>query len=92
MPTCFRDSELSELHLLAQASPLHGLLQDPAWREASAIDFAYASGLVEGNTYSREDAIALLTAKTIAPGKRPQETQMMLNLRGSTRFNLLRLP
>lgn len=77
----FRDSELSELHLLAQASPLQGLLQDPAWREASAIDFAYASGLVEGNTYSREDAIALLTAGTIAPSKRPQETQMLLNLR-----------
>ena len=77
----FRDSELSELHLLAQASPLHGLLQDPAWREASAIDFAYTSSLVEGNTYSREDAIALLTAGTIAPGKSPQETQMLQNLR-----------
>lgn len=69
----FRDSELSELHQLAQASPLQGLLQDPAWREASAIDFAYASGLVEGNTYSREDAIALLTAVTIPRARDPRK-------------------
>ncbi|KWT97688.1 MULTISPECIES: Fic family protein [unclassified Variovorax] len=77
----FRDAELDELRLLAQHTPLHDLLDDPAWREASAIDFAYTSGRVEGNTYSREDANALLTAGTIAAGKSPQETQMLLNLR-----------
>jgi Fic family protein len=77
----FRETEIEELRRLVTETPLHRLLQNRAWREASAIDFAYTSGLVEGNTYSRKDAIALLTAGNIAPRKGPQETQMLLNLR-----------
>lgn len=77
----FRENELAELHLCAQRNPLSMLLSNPRWKEESAIDFAYTSAQIEGNTYSRAETITLLKMGRTAGGKSFQEAQMIVNLR-----------
>jgi len=77
----FRDEELAELNRCAQAHPLSSLLSNPRWKEESAIDFAYTSAQIEGNTYSRADTITLLKMGRTAGGKTFLEAQMLVNLR-----------
>jgi Fic family protein len=77
----FRGNELAELRLCAQNHPLSSLLSNPRWREESAINFAYTSAQIEGNTYARAETIALLKLGRTAGGKSFIETQMILNLR-----------
>lgn len=77
----FRDDELEVLHRCADANPLSALLGNPRWKEESAIDFAYTSAQIEGNTYSRADTITLLKMGRTAGGKSFLEAQMLINLR-----------
>ncbi|WP_454914417.1 Fic family protein [Variovorax gossypii] len=77
----FRENELAELHLCAQRNPLSLLLRNPRWKEESAIDFAYTSAQIEGNTYSRAETITLLKMGRTAGGKSFLEAQMIVNLR-----------
>lgn len=77
----FRDVELEELRRCAQANPLTALLGNERWKEESAIDFAYTSAQIEGNTYSRADTITLLKLGRTAGGKSFMEAQMIVNLR-----------
>ena len=77
----FRDEELQELSRGAQSNPLCSLLKNPRWKEESAIDFAYTSAQIEGNTYSRADTITLLKMGRTAGGKSFLDAQMLVNLR-----------
>ncbi|WP_076998442.1 Fic family protein [Variovorax sp. KK3] len=77
----FRDVELAELRRCAEANPLAALLGNARWKEESAINFAYTSAQIEGNTYSRADTITLLKLGRTAGGKSFMEAQMIVNLR-----------
>lgn len=77
----FRDAEVVELRRHAEEHPLRHLIASPRWKEESAIDFAYTSAQMEGNTYSRADTITLLKTGRTAGGKAFSEAQMIMNLR-----------
>jgi len=77
----FRGSELAALRLGAERHPLSSLLSNPRWKEESAINFAYTSAQIEGNTYTRDETITLLKMGRTARGKSFIETQMIMNLR-----------
>jgi Fic family protein len=77
----FRAEEVDELRRCAEAHPFVKLHGRPRWKEESAIDFAYTSAQLEGNTYTRGDTIALLKAGRTAGGKAFAEAQMIVNLR-----------
>lgn len=77
----FREKELAELRLCADSHPLPSLLSNPRWKEESAIDFAYTSAQIEGNTYTRAETITLLKMGRTAGGKSFTEAQMIVNLR-----------
>jgi Fic family protein len=77
----FSEEEAVLLTAHAQQHPLNQLLANPRWKEESAIDFAYTSAQIEGNTYSRADTITLLKMGRTAGGKTFGEAQMILNLR-----------
>jgi Fic family protein len=77
----FRDEEVVELRQHAEAHPFSKLIGSPRWKEESAIDFAYTSAQLEGNTYTRADTILLLKAGRTAGSKAFAEAQMIVNLR-----------
>jgi len=77
----FRENELAELRLCAEIHPLSSLLSNPRWKEESAIDFACTSARIEGNTYTRGEAITPMKMGRTAGGTSFIEAQMIVNLR-----------
>jgi len=79
----FSKDELDELHAIAKKNPLSKLISSARWKEESAIDFAFTSAQIEGNTYSKADTIALLKTGRTATDKRFTEALMIVNLRSA---------
>lgn len=78
----FNDAELGQLHALAESAPLRELINNPRWKEESAIDFVCTSAQIEGNTYTRAETITLLKMGKTA-GKRYADAVMIMNLRAT---------
>lgn len=77
----FSPEELKCLHEIAMASGQ--IMDNPRWKEESAIDFAFTSAQIEGNTYTRADTISLLKTGKTANDKRFSEAVMIINLRAA---------
>lgn len=84
----FTEEDVVKLRQHASTHPLSGLTSSPRWKEESAIDFAYTSAQIEGNTYSRADTISLLKEGIMAGGKGFHEAAMIMNLRDTYKMLL----
>lgn len=77
----FTEEDIVKLRLHASKHPFSSLTSIPRWKEESAIDFAYTSAQIEGNTYTRAETITLLKEGITAGGKSFYEATMIVNLR-----------
>lgn len=84
----FTEDDVAKLHQHASRHPLSKLTSSPRWKDESAIDFAYTSAQIEGNTYSRADTITLLKEGITAGGKSFYEATMIVNLRDTYKMLL----
>lgn len=69
------------LHDLTRAYSLRQFRADTRNYEEMAVDFAYTSAKIEGNTYDRLDTDNLLRLGVTAGGKRYSDAVMLFNLR-----------
>lgn len=86
----FPEEDVAKLRLHASTHPFSKLAIIPRWKEESAIDFAYTSAQIEGNSYTRADTIALLKKGITAAGKSAYEATMIVNLRDTYKMLLER--
>lgn len=77
----FTASEEDCLESLANEYSIDALLRNRRQFENRAIDYAYVSGKIEGNKYSRKGAAMLLQYGITEAGRTYQDAAMLVNLR-----------
>lgn len=77
----FSAEEISTLIESAENFPAKELLSNKRQVEEISIDFAWGSSQIEGNTYTRSEAIDLMKSGRTAGGKHINEASMILSLR-----------
>lgn len=77
----FTTAEEDYLETLANEYSIDQLLRNRRQYENCAIDYAYVSGKIEGNQYSRKGAAMLLQYGFTEAGRTYQDAAMLVNLR-----------
>ncbi len=77
----FTTAEEDYLESLANEYSIDQLLRNRRQYENCAIDYAYVSGKIEGNQYSRKGAAMLLQYGFTEAGRTYQDAAMLVNLR-----------
>ena len=81
----FTTAEEDYLESLANEYSIDQLLRNRRQYENCAIDYAYVSGKIEGNQYSRKGAAMLLQYGFTEAGRTYQDAAMLVNLRDASR-------
>lgn len=74
------DNDKQQLSQIVTRFPLSDLLSQQRILSEMAMDFAYTSAKIEGNTYCREEAYSLLSEGITAGGKRFSDATTLINL------------
>jgi len=82
----FTDRESSNLDEINQTLSLKKFLATEDLVEKFGFDFVYTSAKIEGNTYTKADALTLLDYGRTAGGKRYSEAKMLINLQKAFSF------
>lgn len=84
----FSDSELNILEEINKSISLEKFLNNENLVEKFGFDFVYTSAKIEGNTYSKAEAITLLEYGKTSGGKDYAEAKMLINLNKAFKFIL----
>ncbi len=84
----FSDDEIALLDKINQAIPLDAFLQNKNFIEKFGFDFVYTSAKIEGNTYTKAEALTLIEYGKTAGGKNFSDAKMLLNLQKAFMFLL----
>lgn len=82
----FTQEEIELLDKLNQTLSLEKFLSTQNLVEKFGFDFVYTSAKIEGNTYTKADALTLLDYGRTAGGKRYSEAKMLINLQKAFSF------
>jgi len=82
----FTKSETVELDKMNETLSLERFLATQNLIDKFGFDFVYTSAKIEGNTYTKADALTLLDYGKTAGGKRYSEAKMLINLQKSFSF------
>ncbi len=82
----FTKEEIVELDKINQTLSLKKFLATQNLIEKFGFDFVYTSAKIEGNTYTKADALTLLDYGRTAGGKRYSEAKMLINLQKAFSF------
>lgn len=82
----FTDEETKILDKINNTLSLEKFLATQDLVEKFGFDFVYTSAKIEGNTYTKADALTLLDYGRTAGGKRYSEAKMLINLQKSFSF------
>jgi Fic family protein len=86
--TLFTLQEIDILEAINQSIPLEKFLANKNLVEKFGFDFIYTSAKIEGNTYSKADALTLLDYGLTAGGKTYSDAKMLLNLNEAFKYIL----
>jgi Fic family protein len=84
----FTPQEIEVLENINQSLPLEKFLANPNLVEKFGFDFVYTSAKIEGNTYSKADALTLLDYGKTAGGKSFDDAKMLINLNKAFKYIL----
>ena len=84
----FTPEETKKLESINQTLSLEAFLQNKNLVEKFGFDFVYTSAKIEGNTYSKADALTLLEYGRTSGGKSYNDAKMLLNLQKAFKFIL----
>ncbi|MFP4486328.1 MAG: Fic family protein [Campylobacterales bacterium] len=84
----FTSDELVQLESISATISLEDFLKNKNLVEKFGFDFVYTSAKIEGNTYSKADALTLLEYGRTSGGKSYSDAKMLLNLNKAFRFIL----
>jgi len=84
----FTDDELDTLESINQNISLEKFLKNKNLVEKFGFDFVYTSAKIEGNTYSKADALTLLEYGKTSGGKDYSDAKMLLNLNKAFKYIL----
>lgn len=84
----FTSDELVQLESISATISLANFLKNKNLVEKFGFDFVYTSAKIEGNTYSKADALTLLEYGRTSGGKSYSDAKMLLNLNKAFRFIL----
>lgn len=84
----FDTKELEILEAISQDLTLEKFLKNKNLVSKFGFDFVYTSAKIEGNTYSKADALTLLDYGKTAGGKDYSDAKMLLNLERAFRYIL----
>lgn len=82
----FTKEETKQLDKINQTLSLAEFLSTQNLIEKFGFDFVYTSAKIEGNTYTKADALTLLDYERTAGGKRYSEAKMLINLQKAFSF------
>lgn len=82
----FTKEETTQLDNINQTLSLKKFLATQDLVEKFGFDFVYTSAKIEGNTYTKADALTLLDYGRTAGGKRYSEAKMLINLQKAFSF------
>lgn len=82
----FTEDEVSLLEAINKNISLIDFLKNRNLVEKFGFDFVYTSAKIEGNTYSKADALTLLEYGRTSGGKSYSDAKMLLNLNKAFRF------
>ena len=77
----FTPDEVKHLDNLNNQFTLKEFFNNPSIVNKYGFDFIFASAKIEGNTYTKEEALTLLTYGITAAGKQFYDAQMLINLK-----------
>ena len=84
----FSNTELELLEKINSNLSLEHFLQNKNLVEKFGFDFVYTSAKIEGNTYSKADALTLLEYGRTSGGKSYTDAKMLINLNKAFRYIL----
>jgi Fic family protein len=84
----FTQEETKKLESINQTLSLEAFLDNKNLIEKFGFDFVYTSAKIEGNTYSKADALTLLEYGRTSGGKSYSDAKMLLNLQKAFKFIL----
>lgn len=84
----FSKEETKKLDAINQTLSLKAFLDNKNLVEKFGFDFVYTSAKIEGNTYSKADALTLLEYEQTSGGKSYSDAKMLLNLQKAFKFIL----
>lgn len=84
----FTTDEIEILEEINQTLSLEEFLKNRNLVEKFGFDFVYTSAKIEGNTYSKADALTLLEYGQTSGGKSYSDAKMLLNLQKAFKFIL----
>jgi len=84
----FAADELDELDVVNENLSLKEFLKNKNLVEKFGFDFVYTSAKIEGNTYSKADALTLMDYGKTAGGKSYSDAKMLLNLNRAFKYIL----
>lgn len=82
----FTKEEINRVESINQTLSLEKFLSIQNLVEKFGFDFVYTSAKIEGNTYTKADALTLLDYGRTAGGKRYSEAKMLINLQKAFSF------
>jgi len=86
--TFFTQDELNILETINQNISLQSFLKNKNLVEKFGFDFVYTSAKIEGNTYSKADALTLLDYGKTSGGKNYSDAKMLINLNKAFKYIL----
>ena len=84
----FTQEETKKLDAINQTLSLKAFLDNKNLVEKFGFDFVYTSAKIEGNTYSKADALTLLEYGRTSGGKSYSDAKMLVNLQKAFKFIL----
>jgi len=84
----FNDDEIAILEDINKTLSLKAFLDNKNLIEKFGFDFVYTSAKIEGNTYSKSDALTLLEYGQTTGGKSYSDAKMLINLNKAFKFIL----
>ncbi len=82
----FTKNEIKELEKINETLSLEKFLATQNLIDKFGFDFVYTSAKIEGNSYTKADALTLLDYGKTAGGKRYSEAKMLINLQKAFSF------
>jgi len=86
--TVFTQNELNTLESINNNITLNTFIENKNLTQKFGFDFVYTSAKIEGNTYSKADALTLLDYGKTSGGKNYSDAKMLINLNKAFKYIL----